>query len=103
MNDDIDDIQDQDKTDDPVVRQLVRSMTGFEEIAIAKAFRKPFEDLTGMMALRSLIFMTERRSVPAAPGSRQISDRDAYQAAMTLTIAEVEDWIKTLASDAEGN
>jgi len=95
----------QDQADDPVIRQLVRSMNGYEEIAIAKAFKQPFEDLAGMMALRSLIFMTERRSVPTTPGAHQISDRDAYQAAMMLTVAEVEEWIKTMTSlsDAEGN
>lgn len=72
---------------------MARSLNGYDEIAIKKAFGASFEDLEGMFAGRSLYFIKLRRD-----GAK---DPEALKAAMMATIGELEDRFRS--SDAEGN
>lgn len=74
--------------------KMSRSLTGFDEIAIKKLFGSSFEKLEGMFAGRSLWFIKLRRE--------GVSDKDAFKAAMDVTIGELEDVFDSTV-DAEGN
>lgn len=63
------------------IKALANSLTGWDEIAIQKAFRATFEDLPGMMGTRALLFIRARRE-----GS---SDKEAHTAAMSSTVGEI--------------
>jgi len=96
---------DQDQTQDQheeeraqtVVTQLVRSMTGFEDLAVASAFGKQFDQMSGTFCIRALVFVTKRRE--------GLKDRDAYRMVMSMTGQDIDDWIKKIyeSPDAEGN
>jgi hypothetical protein len=74
-------------------REFSRSLTGFDELAIMKAFRKPWTELEGMFAGRALLFVQLRRD-----GAK---DADAYRVSMEITAGDIEDLFSI--PDAEGN
>ena len=62
------------------------SLTGFDEIAVAKAFGTDIADLreTPMRFLRALAFVHQRRC--------GLKDAEAYKAAMSMTIQEAGEY-----------
>lgn len=76
-------------------QEMTRSLTGFDEIAIKKAFGARFEDLEGMFFARSLLFVQMRRE--------GAGDAAAFKAVMEMTFGDVEDRFDKPAADAEGN
>jgi hypothetical protein len=74
-------------------REFAQTLTGFDELAIKKFFRDTFENLDGMLAPRSLIFVLFRRE-----GN---TDGDAYTRSMNLTIGQVDTYFVT-GEDSEG-
>jgi len=75
-------------------RDMSRSLTGFDEIAIRKAFGDAFESLKGMFAGRSLVFVHFRRD--------GMKDADAHRRSLELTVGELEIIFRN-DEDAEGN
>ena len=67
----------------PSVEEAVGSLTGFDEIAIARSFHNDFQSLTPTMTARALYFTLQRRAGR--------NDADAYNDAMTATILHVND------------
>lgn len=63
------------------LEEMSDTLTGFEEIAIAKAFEKPLESLLGMRVYRALAMIWHRRT-------DELNDADAYEAAMNLPLKE---------------
>lgn len=63
------------------------TFTGFDEIAVAKAFGTEISDLREkpFMFLRSLAFVHQRRT-------QGLNDADAFQAAMELSISALGDY-----------
>jgi hypothetical protein len=72
-------------------REFTKSLTGWDEIAIRKAFGSSLEDLEGSLIPRALLFVQRRRE-----GAK---DAQAYIAAMDLPMGDLE---KLFESDAEG-
>lgn len=68
-------------TADP--EELGRSLTGFEELAIHKAFGRVVDELTGTMTLRAMLFILRKREGTA--------DKDAYQQVMSMPLGEVSE------------
>jgi hypothetical protein len=66
---------------------FTRTLTGFDEIAIAVRFHAPLGDLQGGLIARALLFIAEKRAGK--------SDLDAYQAVMDMALGEVEDHFET--------
>lgn len=64
-------------------QEYARTLTGFDEIAIEKAFRKDLDDLSGNMSVRALMFVKLRRD-----GEK---DGPAYTAAMQATAGQLRD------------
>lgn len=64
------------------VDELTDTLTGFEEIAIAKAFSKELSDLPGTQPLRALVMIWHKRT-------DELADADAYQKAMEVTLGAV--------------
>ncbi len=62
---------------------VILSLTGFDEIAIEKAFRSDLEKLTAQRQMRALAFVIFKRQGQPDP--------DAYEAAMTLSQRDVLD------------
>lgn len=72
-------------TEKPNIEELTESLTGFEEIAISKAFSvKDFTALPGTMSVRALLFVVYKREGD--------NDGDAYQRAMELSMKAVNDY-----------
>ena len=62
--------------------QVAGSCTGFDELAIERAFGRELTDLgESTRALRALLFVVHRRD--------GMSDPDAYRSAMSLTLDEL--------------
>lgn len=59
------------------------SLTGFEELAISGRFGADFADLPPTRVMRALAFVHQRRALSG-------DDQAAYNAAMGLTVAEVQ-------------
>lgn len=66
----------------PSVEDAARSLTGFDELAIARAFGADLSALTGTMTTRAIVFVLQRRA--------GLDDAAAYKAAMTLSLGECE-------------
>lgn len=83
------------------IDELARSINGFDEIAISKAFGYEVEDLLGpngdgkgakkVRFLRALIFTAKRRL--------GLKDRDAYRETMELPLYELETQFGDLSED----
>lgn len=76
------------------VETAMRSITGFDEIAIEQAFGSSFSDLSPTMTTRSVIFVLERR--------RGSTDAQAYQTAMRLGLGQVDDYPFAASGDDPG-
>lgn len=70
-------------TNTMTARETLRSLNGFDEIAIEKAFGKELDDLSGRATLRALIFVVEKRN--------GVTDKDAKAIAMGIPIRELDD------------
>lgn len=69
----------------PTSEQAMFDLTGFDEVAIARSFKRPLGDLRAepFQMLRALAFVQARRD--------GMKDSEAYTYAMGLTIREVSD------------
>ena len=77
------------------LEQTLRSMNGYDEIAVQNMFRVPLKDLDGTTASRVAVFLTKRRE-----GTH---DGEAFKQSMELTIADLESLIDTAdEADDEG-
>lgn len=65
------------------VEEAMKSMNGFDEIAIEQAFGKDFDELSGRKSVRALIFLLERRG--------GASDKDAKAFAMSVPAGVFDD------------
>ena len=63
--------------------ELFESMTGYDEIAIGKAFGADPTELKGSMLGRAMIFLLELRG--------GLADAEAFDAAMKVTAGELSD------------
>ena len=74
--------------------ETLESLTGFDEIAIAKWFDDiaTLESNGGSMIGRALVFVTERRG--------GATDVDAHAAAMSMTLREVNDFFADEADES---
>ena len=81
-------------TTDPAldVRGFMRSLTGFDEIAIEQQFRRPLEDLSNTGTVRALAFVQFRRD--------GLDDKAAHEKAMGATFGALDDMFDT--SQVEG-
>lgn len=86
---------------DKTVEELANSLTGFDEIAIKKAFGVPFAILApnekgeggdALQFLRSLIFVNQRRE-----GDNDIT---AYNTAQGMTMGEVNDYFSETSAES---
>lgn len=75
-------------------RELSRSFTGYDEIAIEQRFKRAFTDLPATLASRAMIFVQLRRD-----GAK---DNDAYKVAMDMPLGRI-DVLFVKVEDAEGN
>src|SRR4051794_25438317 len=65
------------------IEAMTESLTGFEEIAITKAFGVDIAELPGTQPVRALVFAYRRRQGD--------TDKDAYDAAMSLSMRAAMD------------
>ncbi|GAB3663474.1 hypothetical protein GCM10027596_26680 [Nocardioides korecus] len=65
------------------VEEVVGSLNGFDELAVKKAFGTPVGELEGTFMLRACAFVLFKRQGQ--------SDREAYDAAMTLTLTQCDE------------
>jgi hypothetical protein len=63
-------------------RTYPATLTGFDEIALVKAFGSAIEDLSATMASRAMLFTYRRRLGD--------DDRTAYETAMNITLHDLE-------------
>ena len=63
--------------------QFTRTLTGYDEIAIAQQFGAPLGALAGGLVPRALLFIESRRG--------GMKDPDAYMTVMTMTLGDVEE------------
>lgn len=68
----------------PTAREMVRSLTGWDEIAIERKFESKMTDLATTMAARAAVFVQLRRE-----GN---DDANAYGLCMNMPMGEVEDF-----------
>jgi hypothetical protein len=61
---------------------FVRSLTGFDELAIEKTFRRSLDQLPATVAVRAMVYVRLRRE-----GAK---DTDAYRTAMGMPLGDVE-------------
>jgi hypothetical protein len=66
-----------------VTEDLVNSLTGFDEVAITRAFGAPLDALTGSLTMRALAFVADKRA-----GAKDV---DAYRAVMGCPVADIAD------------
>lgn len=63
--------------------EAVKSLTGFDEIAVEARFRREFVELGKTMTVRAVAFVLHRRG--------GMTDGDAYQAAMSAPLSALND------------
>jgi hypothetical protein len=73
----------------------MRSLTGFDEIAVEKAFGKEFDDLNGRDTVRAVIFVLEKRA--------GANDKDAKQYAMSVPMGQLDDHFETDPEEVDEN
>lgn len=76
--------------------EIFESLTGFEEIAIAQRFGRTVLDLAGndqTMFGRSLVFASKRRD--------GANDEDAWQAAMSMPLKEINGLVVDVEDDED--
>lgn len=69
-------------SDKPTVEDTVRSVTGFDDIAVERMFGKELTDLSPVRLTRALVFVLKRRD--------GMNDADAFRACMEMGIGEVD-------------
>lgn len=74
--------------------EVVRSLNGFEDIAIEKMFGLPLMKMDEMRAPRALVFVLRKRD--------GLNDAQAHTAAMEMTFGELTDLFETEDEDAIG-
>lgn len=72
---------DQGTGEPPTMEEFAESLTGYDEIAIAKYFGAEVGDLPGTRFVRAMAFVGNRR--------QGLTDRDAYEAVMSATLKQV--------------
>lgn len=77
------------------IQVLAKSLTGFDEIAIEKAFSLSFSDLGGTLIARALLFVVFRREGK--------NDPTAYLDAMNVAVGELEDYFETPQDESLGD
>ena len=73
--------------------EVVRSLNGFEDIAIEKAFGVALLKMDEMRASRALLFILKRRD--------GANDFDAYKGAMEVTFGDLMDTFETEDDDED--
>ncbi len=73
---------------------VVRSLNGFEDIAIEKMFGLPLMKMDEMRAPRALVFVLKKRE--------GLNDVQAHTAAMEMTFGELTDLFETEDEDVVG-
>lgn len=73
--------------------EFVRSLNGFDDIAIEQAFKMPFTKMDEMRGARALLFVKNRRD--------GMSDFDAFKNAMEVTLGELGDIFETEEDEPE--
>jgi hypothetical protein len=76
----------------PRVEDVLRSMTGFDELAVEKHFRNDLGSLNPTMTARAVAFVVVRREQPD-------DDKAAWAAVMKMPIGDINDMFDT--SDLE--
>ncbi len=66
----------------PSVEEVVKSLTGFDEIAIEQKFREDFTSLSPTMTTRALVFILEKRA--------GAEDKDAYRTSMNMPLGDIQ-------------
>lgn len=66
----------------PSVKDAMRSLTGFDEVAIATYFRKDLAEMGATMATRATLFVLKRRD--------GMADGEAFKFAMHLPLGQVD-------------
>lgn len=80
----------------PKVLDTIRSMTGFDEIAVEQRFHKNIQDIESeSMMARALIFVLERRNGK--------DDKTAYGEAMRLTVGDLQSYFEKEDDEEELN
>jgi len=69
---------------DVTATEFFQSLTGYDEVAIGKAFGATPTELQGTMLGRALVFVAERRA--------DRNDVDALDAAMKVTVQDLTDY-----------
>lgn len=64
------------------VEDAARSLTGFDELAVERAFGKDIGELSAVRVTRALVFVLQRRL--------GLDDTAAYNAAMGMSLADCE-------------
>lgn len=79
----------------PTMTDVVKSLTGYDEIAIAKEFGHDFEVILNkpLVLGRALIFVEKRRD--------GLTDKDAKKAAMNMRLGDVDDYFAEEEDDDE--
>lgn len=82
-------------TTKPLMSDVVKSLTGYDEIAIAKEFGHDFEIVLNkpLVLGRALIFIEKRRE--------GLTDKDAKKSAMNMRLGDVDDYFDEEPDDAE--
>lgn len=75
----------------PTITVFLRTLTGFDELAIEQKFHRNLGDLTASMMIRALAFIVFRR--------RGMDDTDAYQEVMAGPFGAMDD---LFSSDPDG-
>lgn len=73
--------------------ETLESLTGFDEIAIEKAFGREFDDLGGRATVRALIFIQRKRAGD--------SDKDAKNYALEVAIGKLDDHFAAPAEEVD--
>jgi hypothetical protein len=79
-------------------QEYAGTLTGFDELAIERAFRHSLDDMSNLSAVRALLFVRLRRE-------KGLKDSAAFTAAMAATQSDLATvWVKpdTSEADAEG-
>jgi hypothetical protein len=74
-------------------QEYAKTLTGFDELAIERVFKRPLEKLPSVVGVRALLFVRLRRE-----GAK---DTDAYKTAMNLTLGRLEDLFERPTEDDE--
>lgn len=76
------------------ITEMTNSLTGFEEIAAAKAFKAEMEDLVNSSKFgRALVFVDLRR--------RPMPDTEAYEQAMSMRLGDVNTYFAEEGDDVD--